>query len=488
MSLRVLSLIAALVLGLLFAGGAAATVVTTRSLWRAVVHVEDDTRAVVLADGLDRTLREYQRVGNLWLVTRQPDIASLRVGLTADLNSSLVALQSHIDSEAEAERLTELSKDVRAYLAQRESLESSGANLATVVGATRPAFDKVLSTNAVVRRINESDLAQTQLYAEKAIVLETLVIVIAGVVAVAGLLALTLGVRWLVLRPLWDLRTALASFRGGESEVQANRGVLRELRDLDDAFNDMADTIRGLRHDQLTFLAGVAHDLRNPLSVLKMNMQMLERELGPAVTPKRVKLLDRQIDRLARMAGDLLDATRIEAGELDLQMQDLDLRDAARAMVDLYEPTSPSHAIVLDLPTQPVVVHGDPHRIEQVVGNLLSNAIKYSPGGGQVRVVVTAGKEAMLAVSDEGVGIPEDELANVFLPFCRPVVVEGAAGAGLGLSVSRRIISAHGGHIEVDSIRGKGSTFRVMLPLVETKEVAEPVYPEPPELPPEEAR
>jgi two-component system, OmpR family, sensor histidine kinase MtrB len=118
------------------------------------------------------------------------------------------------------------------------------------------------------------------------------------------------------------------------------------------------------------------------------------------------------------------------------------------------------------VPDLPVVVRGDPTRLTQVVTNLLSNAIKYSPRGGRVRVqLARAQDEVMLSVSDEGVGIPPDEYERIFEPFRRS---KGSSaeipGIGLGLSVSRRIVRAHGGDIEVVSQIGAGSTFRVRLP------------------------
>jgi signal transduction histidine kinase len=177
-------------------------------------------------------------------------------------------------------------------------------------------------------------------------------------------------------------------------------------------------------------------------------------------------ILERQLGRLTRMVGDLLDASRIEAGELELNVEEVDLRKVAREVVELYAPTSPAHQVELEAPEQPVRVRADPLRLEQVVSNLVSNAIKYAPEGGPVKVVVgVEGDEAVLAVKDRGVGIPPEEIPDLFLPFRRRAMTRNLApGAGLGLSVVRRILQAHGGRIEVESVQGTGSTFRIRLP------------------------
>src|SRR5690606_31960016 len=119
----------------------------------------------------------------------------------------------------------------------------------------------------------------------------------------------------------------------------------------------------------------------------------------------------------------------------------------------------PEHQITAHLPDERVEIQGDPLRLEQVVSNLLSNAIKFSPGGGPVRIDVTMeGSDVVLSVSDRGVGIPREELPSMFLPFRRrrPDI---APGAGLGLSVVRHIVAAHGGSIDVQSDPGAGTTF-----------------------------
>jgi signal transduction histidine kinase len=151
---------------------------------------------------------------------------------------------------------------------------------------------------------------------------------------------------------------------------------------------------------------------------------------------------------------------------MSLEVQDL--RGVVRDAVALHEGMSPAHELVLHLPEAPVPVRCDATRISQVLNKLLSNAIKYSPEGGQVRVDLTATPEAAwIAVKDQGVGIPATEQESIFEPFRRSAATRDTIpGVGLGLAVSRRIIEAHGGLIEVESTQGAGATFRFCLPQV----------------------
>jgi two-component system, OmpR family, sensor histidine kinase MtrB len=271
--------------------------------------------------------------------------------------------------------------------------------------------------------------------------------------------------------PLLSIRHALAAFKSGQREWRVDQAGPNELRELATEFNDMAETLVGQDARQLQFLAGVAHDLRNPLHALKLSAQILLR--APTLPPpekvrESLVRVSTQIDRLDRMVGDLLDRTRIEAGNLELRLEECDLRGLVAEVVELHRPSSEEHRLELTLPETPISVRCDSTRLTQVLTNLLSNALKYSPQGGRVQVrLEQSAHEVVLSVSDEGVGIPPDEYGRIFEPFKRSRTSStGIPGIGLGLSVSRRLVRAHGGDIEVESQVGAGSIFRVRLPLL----------------------
>jgi signal transduction histidine kinase len=170
----------------------------------------------------------------------------------------------------------------------------------------------------------------------------------------------------------------------------------------------------------------------------------------------------------------LLDAARIESGHFSLSPAEHDARELVLDAVALFREAAPLHELVAIVPETPLNLSYDSARMSQVINNLLSNAIKYSPHGG--RVEARAGmveNGAAIEIADQGIGVPEDESAAIFEPFRRGRTLSGAIpGVGIGLSVARRIVEAHGGTISVRSMVGVGSTFTIWLPASES--VTEP--------------
>ncbi|MBF5043525.1 HAMP domain-containing histidine kinase [Aggregicoccus sp. 17bor-14] len=299
---------------------------------------------------------------------------------------------------------------------------------------------------------------------------------------VLGAALALLAARTGIFRPLGAIRHALAAFRSGQRELHVDQEGPLEVREIAAEFNQLVDTLNRADARQLQFLAGVAHDLRTPLNALKLSAQVLLR--APALPPpERVRealgRISAQIDRLERMVGDLLDRTRIEAGNLELRPEACDLRALLAEVVELHRPSSPQHELALEAPDARVPLRCDPTRISQVLTNLLSNAIKYSPGGGTIRVRLEL-EEAQVSVSvtDPGLGVPPHERERIFEPFKRSSSRSAEIpGVGLGLSVSRRIARAHGGELEVQDAGdagAQGSTFRLRLPRAGADALPEP--------------
>ena len=466
LSLRSLSLASVVAFGLLWMLCATALIWMSRVAWRASQDVERDTQSVDVTYELDRTLREHHRLGNLYMASRGPELRTAEAELESGLRNSMAQLKGYLEDTAERRLFNQLEEQVAAYLMTRQTMESQRLPLEDAVRTINPQFERALGTSALLRQRTEMNRRASRAAATRALRAQGMVALASSLVLLLGLAVVGVSIHRLVIRPIASLHAAVERAQMGDAGERASGGPLYETGVLAERFNEMTDAIAQRRRDQLTFLAAVAHDLRNPLAGLKMIVQSLERDPEGA-TPGRLQRLDRQLDRFTRMVGDLLDATRIEAGNLELRYEDFDLRDAARAMVDLYAPTTTIHEVTLKTPERPLIEHGDPLRVEQVISNLLSNAIKYSPGGGPVEVSVSASNgEAVVAVSDRGVGIPPEELPNLFLPFHRrPSTAEITPGVGLGLSIVRRIVQAHGGHIDVESTPNVGSTFRVHFPL-----------------------
>lgn len=443
----------------------AALIWSSVRLERAATEVIRDTHGMAAASELEAALLRFQRASNLARVAPDATATRQKDRALAELRGLIPATEAHARTSAQARLHHELSQDIDEYVSERARLDASDADVDEIIRESRLSLEQALGT---IRALGQLNTAMTLRAHSMALRLERLADLsssMAIALVLLGVTAILIGVRRYIVDPLVDLHRAIQRFRRGDALVQAGGGGWRVITDVRDAFNTMARTLFGQREAQLAFLAGVAHDLRNPLAAVKMGIRVAEETTDEDRRARTLRMLDRQVDRLARMVEDLLSASRIEAGELVLERQSFDLRDAVREVVRVYAPTSSAHRLVLRFDERPVLVEADPLRVEQVVGNLVTNAIKYSPGGGRVLVAVRRRDDgwAVLEVSDQGIGMTPEQVQEAFEPFRRGAS-EVAPGAGLGLSVVRRIVDAHGGRIEVESAPRAGSTFRVLLP------------------------
>lgn len=463
-SIRRASLALAVAIGLLSVPIALALAWSTSTLQDALGRVNRDARSLLIADDLNLALLTYQRVSNLFVSSQEPGLDSLRADMVSEMDRLLEVALEQAGGPAEVALLSTISDELQAYLAERQRAEEVGSRLSEVLSATRVHFASVIARMDELRTMNEAQIEEANRTAIRINRVSTQLGLAAALLLVSALAVTVWSVDRFVLRPLQDLRRAVERMRQGDSGARSPVSGPSEFADLGRTFNEMADALAKVREGQLAFVAGVAHDLRDPLASLKVGLQALELAPPGERRTRALSLLDEQVDRLSRMASDLLDASRIEAGNLELKPENLDLRKAAELVVQAYGATAKKHHLVLAASDEPATVRADPLRVQQVIGNLVSNAIKFSPEGGPIHVKVDVEEEeAAVSVTDRGIGIDPVEIDNLFLPFRRhrPDV---AAGVGLGLSVVQRIMDAHHGHIRVDSEPGGGSTFRVSFP------------------------
>jgi len=214
------------------------------------------------------------------------------------------------------------------------------------------------------------------------------------------------------------------------------------------------------------FFGIAVHELRTPLMSISGQAQLAQRYIEK--DPKRAadalsKLLE-QTKRMDKLIGDLLDYGRVGSGALSLEVVTFDLGVATAITIAMHEHED-TPRITFTTP-QRVRVQGDPDRIAQILGNLLDNAIKYSPPGSPVDVSLTVvGAEAHLRITDQGLGVPDEERGPLFAPFFRTTRTRDIPGTGLGLHISRRIAEQHRGRLWLDSSNSVGSVFVLALPL-----------------------
>jgi signal transduction histidine kinase len=241
-----------------------------------------------------------------------------------------------------------------------------------------------------------------------------------------------------------------------------------EIGQLIHAFNLTLSRLERLFHTQRRFLADVGHELRTPLTVIKGNVGLLRR-MGN-VDDESLVSIESEVDRLTRMVGDLLLLAQAESGKIPIADQTVGLDTLLLEVMNEMRVLARDRLDLRLGNIDQVLVCGDQDQLKQVMMNLVGNAINYTPNGGEVVVGLgKVGKQAQITVSDNGPGIPPEDLPHIFERFYRAeksrTRQRNGKGYGLGLSIAYWIVRNHGGWIEVDSTVGKGTTFCVWLPL-----------------------
>ncbi|HEY0734313.1 MAG TPA: ATP-binding protein [Herpetosiphonaceae bacterium] len=277
-------------------------------------------------------------------------------------------------------------------------------------------------------------------------------------------------------RTLGALTLIMAESR--RADMTTNLHVVEELARraaiaLDNAL--LYREVQEALHAREVFFSIASHELKTPITSLLGYAELLQRRHARAndLVPRDQRALAvivQQAVRLNTLVAALLDLSRIETGQLTLHTHDLDLAALVERVIEEFQPTLTTHALIFQHDPGPWIMQGDSVRLEQVVYNLLQNAVKYSPHGGLVRVSLTHdAAHICLAVQDQGIGIPETAQAQIFHRFYRAPNVDPQqiSGLGIGLFIIKDIVMQHGGTITVTSTEGVGSTFTVCWPLMQ---------------------
>jgi histidine kinase len=289
----------------------------------------------------------------------------------------------------------------------------------------------------------------------------TVGIVVAAVAA--GLLALLVGSR--LLKPIDAVRSAADDLAKGDYHTRVPVPDELELAQLAADINTLAETLEGTERRRTQLIGEVAHELRTPLTTIEGYMEAL---LDGVQEPndETFAAVAEEAARLHRLSDDLTLLSRAEEGALALDRQSIDLADIAEKAAVRLRPQFEHRDVALIVNPESASVEADPDRIYQVVVNLVGNALAYTPAKGTVTVSTgSIHGEAWLEVSDTGRGIPREELNRVFERFYRLPHPDNPPGRGIGLTIARSIVRAHGGDISAQSDGlGTGATFRVAVP------------------------
>ena len=287
---------------------------------------------------------------------------------------------------------------------------------------------------------------------------------VVGLVALALAIAAGIGLATLIAAPLRRIARVAAAVDAGDLSMRAGPVAARgEVRVLSEAFDRMLERLERAFRRQRDFVSDASHELRTPLSVLRAQVELLDRETDERSRHEGTATLLRRLDELDRLVGDMLTLASAEAGQL-VEPRPIDLdeffEDLRRDLPLFGE---------RDFRLQPVdgTLEADPDRLTQVLRNLVRNAVAHTSPGDRVAVISRARDGRLeISVSDSGPGIPPDQLEQVFERFHRldHSRSRDRGGSGLGLAIARAIVEAHGGRIHAESPPGQGAVFVVELP------------------------
>jgi signal transduction histidine kinase len=445
---RILSTVT-IITGLLALVATGALITVTSLLDRVTRTMADSVESIRLAEESEVDLLLHARTSD----------ALIRHDLEGRLRSKLDAARAHVTDPSEALMLARARVNVEAYIAASSTAPGDWDRLAVLQSSAYGELDALARLNVEQARAAHAESSRWDALAK-----------LLGFVTGGLLVAVSAGLLyWLkrhAFRHVLALANVMRRFSRGDRDVRAREVGPAELREMSVCFNELASAIAAQRQAQTAFLGGIAHDLRDPLSAVTMAIELLQIDPGSAQIRRTADIVKRQTLRLERMVCDLLEMAKVDAGELELDLDTEDLRRLVDAVVELRAGSSSRPRLELRLADAPVLVRCDAQRIEQVISNLVSNALKYSPGATPVEIeVANEAGEAVMRVIDHGLGIDEADQQHLFEPFRRVGRSRDAApGVGLGLWVVRRIVDAHGGRIAVDNTTGGGATFVVHLP------------------------
>ena len=318
----------------------------------------------------------------------------------------------------------------------------------------RYALVASISIQDVVDRINAFSL--------RLIIVST----IAGALFFAFMLLLTLK----TIQPIRDMTEKIGDMAKGVFSVRAQVKGKSEIAELAASFNIMSEKLEHLDASRNKFVSDASHELKTPLASMKILVDALlsQPDASRELYEEFLGDISHEIDRLNYVINDLLTLVRMDDSGAESRFVPIQLMDLIDRVYHMLQPLASKQGITLECETEDLTVNGDQTKLQQAFSNLIDNAIKYSPEDTVIKIkLYKKGKNAVVDITDQGIGISEADQAHIFDRFYRvdKARSRGSGGTGLGLSIVDNIIKQHGGTISVKSALGEGSTFTVELPI-----------------------
>lgn len=296
--------------------------------------------------------------------------------------------------------------------------------------------------------------------------LVVLTVVVVG--ATAALAAALLLVRWIDV-PISRLRETSAALASGDLSARATADGPDEIAALAGSFNAMAAHVEALFEARRELVAWASHDLRTPIAAIQAMIEAIEDGIVPA--ERYLPELREQTRQLAGLVADLFELSRIDAGDLVLEIREASLESLVSRCLRGFEAEANHRRVRLgaEIPPTTPAVRCSPESVSRVLSNLMTNALRHTPSDGAVAVRIAHDtREVVVAVEDTGSGFPQDSVGRAFERFWRgdPARTRGAAGAGLGLAIARGLVEAQGGRIWAENHPGGGARISFTLPAV----------------------
>jgi len=430
---------------------------------------------VVIFDQLDRSLTHtLQTVGNPLIMEASHGQLPMELWELANITTGIFSerLSGHYY------QITSLKGEV---LSRSPSLGLADITLPIAGASAIPTFKTIRGPNNVPLRLISQSLVlpdESTLILEVGVTLEDTYTVLRSfrdiVIIVFPAIFVLSAIGGLIITG-WSLRPLkmFSSKIGQITEENLNTRiedvrVARELKPLAESFNTMLIRIEDAFQRQQQFLSDASHELRTPTSIIKSYCDVtLSRERTANDYKEAMIKVGESVNRMCDIINRILIVSRLDNKTLKLKPVRIDLMEVMKDVIKIIEPAAANRDIKMSLDGRSVVIRGDTEGITAVFTNIVENGIKYNKPGGNIHINVDEeNNQAIVTVRDTGIGIPSEEIPKIFERFYRVDTSRGqTVGSGLGLSIVKGIIEAHGGRIDVESAVGKGSTFRIFLPL-----------------------